>query len=579
MQALDQYTRLLVFVRPYLGSLVFAVIAMIIVAASSAAVPVLVEPVMDKIFVARDRDMLLPIALGIVGLFSVKGIAGYVQGYIMGRVGHRVIADVRSELTASMLRQDLAFLDQTPSGEIVSRITYDTSLVQGAVTRALTGFFQHILTIVGLVGVVFYQNWRLASIAILVFPVAVWPLAKFGRMIRGYSKQSQEQMSTLNALLYESFTGIRVVKIFTMENALSQRIGTEITRLFETYRRAVRTENASHPVMEWIGSIGVAAVIMLGGRLVIDDVMTTGEFFSFTTAVFLLYDPVRRMNGTWQQIQHGVAAAERIFAWVDARPTIESPVQPNDIAEVRQGIRFEGVSFSYGTDLPDVLHSIDLDIRVGQVVALAGPSGGGKSTLVDLLPRLYDPTAGRISVDGIDIRDMSLPGLRQLIAMVDQQTVLFDDTVRANIRYGRPDATDEEVENAARAAYADQFIQALPNGYETVIGENGVSLSGGQRQRIAIARALLKDAPILILDEATSALDTESEREVQAALEKLMQGRTALVIAHRLSTIRAADRIDVVESGRIIESGRHEDLMRANGLYQRLHQLQSTQGE
>ncbi|RMF16240.1 MAG: ATP-binding cassette domain-containing protein [Candidatus Dadabacteria bacterium] len=568
------YLRLLGFVRPYTGRLIAATAAMLVVAATSSAVPMLVEPVMDRIFVARDESMLGPVALAVIALFSIKGAAWYIQGYMMAVIGHRIIADLRHRLFDRLLEQDISFFTRTSSGEIVSRITFDTTQVQQAVTRALTGTFQHIATIAGLAVVLFVQNWKLASIAIIVFPVAVWPLSRFGRAIRRYSRQTQEQMGTLSALLFEVVSGIRVVRVFRIEGPLRETVGKEVDAVSNTLIRSQRVSAASHPIMEWIGAVGIGAVLWLGGRLVIDGTVTTGQFFAFFSAVFLMYDPVKRLNGTWQQIQQGVAAAERIFDWIDEEPRVRSegatPLPPAQ--DGGRSLRFEQVRFAYADE--PVLCDIDFAVPAGSTTALVGPSGAGKSTIADLIARFYDPTDGRILLDGIDLRTLPLDLLRDQIAMVDQQTVLFDTTVARNIEFGRPGATRDQIVAAARAANAHAFIEQLPDGYDTVIGENGVTLSGGQRQRLAIARAIIKDAPLLILDEATSALDTESEREVQAALDRLMAGRTAVVIAHRLSTIRDADQIVVIDNGRIVETGVHDELLARNGLYARLWQMQ-----
>lgn len=569
------YLRLLGFVKPYQAQVIIASLAMLVVAAASSGVPLLVEPVMDKIFVAKDRSMLLPIALGIVALFTIKGLAWYIQGALMGRVGHQIIANLRKQLLWRVLEQDLSFFHKTASGEIVSRITFDTTQVQNAVTRALTGAFQHIATILGLAAVLFYQNWKLAAVAFVIFPLAVYPLWRFGKLIRNYSRRTQEKMGLLNALLYETVSGIRVVKIFRIEHELQRMVAKEIDQVFDALNKSTRIESASHPVMEWIGALGIGAVILAGGHFVIDGVVTTGEFFGFTSAVFLMYDPVRRMNGTWQQVQQGVAAAERIFAWLDQRPSVVARGNKTLPPSQERRLDFRSVSFCYNVGGPMVLSGINLTIAPGKTIAIVGPSGAGKSTLADLVARFYDPSEGGIYIDGIDIRDLPIELVREQIAMVDQQTVLFDATVAANIGYGRPGATMNEIQAAAQAANAADFIQNLPEGFNTMIGENGVTLSGGQRQRIAIARAILKNAPILILDEATSALDTQSERELQAALETLLAGRTALVIAHRLSTIKNADEIIVLEQGRIKERGNHQILLAQQGLYYQLWRMQS----
>jgi len=574
---MNLYRRLLHFVKPYWTRLAGAMVCMLFVSAATAGSAFLVKPVLDDVFFKKDLTMLKLIPLAIVALFLLKGFFDYGQSYLMSYVGQRIIADLREKIYSHLQSLSLSFFTRNPTGVLMSRITNDVSLVQGAVTDAVTGLLKDFFTIIGLVAVIFYRDWSLAIVALVVFPLAVYPIVNFGRKLRSYSFRSQSTMGDISSILMETISGNRIVKAFNMEDYESKRFARENRNLLEIILKSVRVRAISHPLMETLGGLGIAFIVFYGGYNVIKGVATPGTFFSFLAALLMLYEPVKRLSGINNTIQQGLAAASRIFEVLDTVPEIHSKPDSKVLSSVSKGIEFENVSFKYEEDW--VLKNINLRIKTGEVVAFVGSSGGGKTTLVNLLPRFYDVTAGRVLIDGWDIRDLTVGSLRSMVGMVTQQTILFNDTVRNNIAYGKIDQPFEEIIKAAEAAYAHKFIENLPKGYDTVIGEQGVKLSGGERQRLSIARALLKNAPILILDEATSSLDSESEIEVQKALEYLMQGRTTLVIAHRLSTIRRADRIVVISNGMVVEEGSHEELLERGGEYKKLYLLQFIDGD
>ncbi len=566
------YRRLLQFIKPYWTRLAGAMVCMLFVSAATSATAYLVKPVLDDIFFQRDLDRLKLLPLVIVGLFVFKGIFDYGQAYLMSYVGQRIIADLREKIYNHLQSLSLSFFTRNPTGVLMSRITNDVTLIQGAVTDAVTGLLKDFFTIIGLVGVIFYTDWKLAIAAVVVFPLAIYPIVNFGRKLRSYSARSQTTMGDISTILLETISGSRIVKAFNMEDYERKRFAKENRRLLGIIMKSVRVRAISHPLMETLGGLGIAFIVFYGGYNVIKGVSTPGTFFSFLAALLMLYEPVKRLSGVNNAIQQGLAAASRIFEVLDTVPEIRSKPGAKVLSSVPKGIEYQNVSFKYEEDW--VLKNINFHIKAGEMVAFVGASGGGKTTLVNLLPRFYDVSSGRVLIDGWDIRDVTVGSLRGMIGIVTQQTILFNDTVKNNIAYGKIDQPFEEIVKAAQAAYAHGFIQNLPRGYDTIIGEQGVKLSGGERQRISIARALLKNAPILILDEATSSLDSESEIEVQKALEFLMQGRTTLVIAHRLSTIRKADRIVVINNGIIVEEGTHEELLEKEGEYRRLYLLQ-----
>jgi subfamily B ATP-binding cassette protein MsbA len=566
------YLRLLRLVKPHTPRFILAMLCMAVVGAATAAAAYLVKPAMDDIFLDRNEGMLILIPLAVIALYLLKGLCNYGQTVLMSHIGFRIVTDLRNDLYRHILRQPLSFFTKHPTGILISRVTNDVTYLQGAVSEAVTSLLKDSFTLVGLVFVIFWRDWKLAIIASLVFPLAVWPIAQFGRRMRRIAAESQVSMGDLISLLQETITGNRIVKAFGMEEHENRRFARENERQFRLTMKSVTVRAISSPLMEFLGGLGIAAIIFWGGYQVIEGTSTPGTFFSFLAALLMLYEPVKRLTNVNNTIQQGLAGAERIFQVLDTEPGIRNRPGAAELPPIREGISIEGVTFRYEED--PVLRDVSLKIRAGEAVAFVGMSGGGKTTLVNLIPRFYDVSEGRVAIDGTDIRDVTLESLRAQIGIVTQQTILFNDTVRGNIAYGDVRRSDEDVVRAAMAANAHDFIQRLPQGYDTVIGEQGVKLSGGERQRISIARALLKDAPILILDEATSSLDTESEIEVQDALEKLMRGRTTLVIAHRLSTIRNADRIVALVDGRIVEEGTHESLLEKKGEYFKLHNLQ-----
>ena len=561
------------FMRPHVRRILFAFLLMGLAAASTAGRAWLMEPVLDRIFVAREGSLLLLIAGGALALALVKGLADYGEAVLMTRVGQRVIADVQIALFARLMRADLAYFHAHPSGTLISRFTSDAALLRGAAANVLVGIGKDAVTVVFLVGVMFYQDWLLALVSFFVFPLAIRPIVAIGRRIRRVTANAQAEIGEFTTLLSQTFQGARHVKAYGMEQYEEQRAGGLIERLFALIDRGTRTRSRASPMMEALGGTAIAVVILYGGHQVISGARTPGALFSFITALLLAYQPLKSLANLNASLQEGLAAAQRIFEVLDVEPTIRDMAGARPLHIAGGEIRFDKVRFGYVPGAA-AIDGLSLTIPAGHTVALVGPSGAGKSTMLNLIPRFFDTDSGRIAIDGQDVRNVTIASLRGAIALVAQEVSLFDDTVRANIAYGRFGASLAEIEDVARAAAADAFIRELPQGYDTMVGEHGVRLSGGQRQRIAIARAMLKNAPILLLDEATSALDNESERQVQRALNTLIRGRTTLVIAHRLSTIQGADLICVVDRGRIVETGRHSELLARGGLYARLYAMQ-----
>jgi len=565
------YLRLLRYVRPYKGKLVISTLAMIGVAAMTALSALIIKNVLDDVFIAGDRRMLLLIPAAIIVIYIFKGIFRYVRTYVMSSAGLKMVQDIRNELYEHLHRLSMSFFTETPTGILMSRVTYDVNMMQRAITDALVGVFRDVFTILGLAGVVFYRNTELALISLVGFPLAFYPLVRFGKRMKKASRRSQEQMGALSKLMQERISGAGLIKASGTEDAELDEFKRENEKLVRSFLKIERVKALSNPVMEFIGAASVSFIIWIGGLTVINGKMTVGEFFSFLAALMLLYEPVKHLTSVNNVIQQGLAAAERVFDILDISPEIADAPDAVDIPQSSGHIAFSNVSFRYGKEW--VLKDIDLDITPGTKLAIVGTSGGGKTTLVNLIPRFYDVSEGKITIDGYDVRGITQKSLRKQISIVSQEVVLFNDTIGNNICYGMNDVSESDLEEALRAAYALDFVKSLPEGYDTVIGERGARLSGGQRQRISIARALLKNSPILILDEATSSLDTESEHLVQKALGNLVRGRTTLTIAHRISTVKDADIIVVISQGRILESGQHEELISLGGEYFRLYSL------
>ena len=533
----------------------------------------MVKPLLDEIFFNKDRTMLMLVPLAIMGIFLVKGLFYYTYNYLLEKVGQSVIRDLRNILYTHIQSLPLSFFQKKPTGELISRIISDVALIQGAVSGVLVGILKDTCQVFFLIGVIFYQNWRMATISMILLPLVVYPIINFGRRHRRLSRSSQQTTAQVSNILYETIIGTRIVKAFGMEKYEIGRFAETLDKLFRIVMRNTRINAISHPLMELLGGVGISLVVWYGGSQVLQGKSTPGTFFSFLTALIMIYEPIKGVSKINNTLQQGIAAAERVFDILDIESEVVEKKDAVELPPVKDIIEFKDIRFQYEENA-EILKGINLRVKTGEVLAIVGSSGGGKTTLVNLIPRFYDVTSGSLTIDGKDIRNVTLKSLRSQIGMVTQQTILFNDTVRNNIAYGSTEAKMEQVREAARAAHALNFIQHLPKGFDTIIGESGARLSGGERQRISIARAILRNAPILILDEATSSLDTESEREVQQAIENLVQSRTTFVIAHRLSTIRNADRIIVVQEGMIVEEGTHETLLPLGGVYKKLYDMQ-----
>jgi len=552
-------------------------VCMMIIALATSATAFLVKPALDDIFLNKDSRMLTLIPVVIIIIYLLRGIGMYGHAYLMNYVGESVIRRLRNSLYDHIQDLPISFFHKEKTGALMSRITNDVGVIKGMVSTAVTGALKDTFTILGLTIVIFYRDWKMALFAFIVLPIAFIPVVKFGRRVRKISTGCQEMIADLSSFLHETFAGNKIVKTFGMESYEKKRFHEKTLNLFKLEMKAVIAKSLSSPIMEFLGGLGIAFIIWYGGSKVISGTSTPGTFFSFMAAVLMLYDPVKKLSGLNNAIQQGLAASDRVFDIIDKKSEIAEDHNPVEIRLNPHRVIFDNVFFKYDEEM--VLKNISLDVKAGEILALVGMSGGGKTSLVNLIPRFYDVSRGAILVDGIDIRKASISSLRKQIAIVTQEPILFNDTIRDNIAYGNQNATDEDIERTAKDAYAYNFIQGFPDKFDTKIGELGSRLSGGEKQRICIARALLKNAPILILDEATSSLDTESEILVQKALENLMKGRTTFVIAHRLSTIGYANRIVVIINGLIVEEGKHEELLDLKGEYCKLYQSQFRNGD
>lgn len=560
------------YLRPYMKTLVWALLFMILSAAMTALFAKMIEPILDRVLVAQNSSLVVPMGTAVFCIFLANGVAGYLHTVLMNKIGQNIVADIQRDLFTSFVGLDLRFFQNNPSGQLVSRVVNDVNVVRNAVTTALTGIGKNLITLLFLMALMVWQDWKLAIIAICVFPPVGIFVGWVGKRLRKLSGTVQNELAQLSDTLTQIFQGIRQVKAYGMESYERQRAGYVIERVKKLTVKSITVGTLSTPFNEMLIGLALAGIVIYGGTQVVDNNLTIGELMSFIAAFTLAYEPVKKLAKLNNTLQTGLGAAERVFDMLDKQAEIKDKSDAVALDVKKPAIAFDKVVFGYDDgDDTNALEHVSFKAPAGKVTALVGPSGSGKSTAMNMVLRFYDVQDGKITVGGHDIRDITMKSLRDHIALVSQDITIFDDSVQANIAYGRPDATHEEIVAAAKNAAAHEFIENLPQQYATRLGEDGTKLSGGQKQRIAIARAMLKDAPILLLDEATSALDNESERAIQASLETLQKGRTTLVIAHRLSTVQGADQIIVLDKGKVVEQGKHDELMAKGGTYARMY--------
>ena len=569
---MNVFLRLLEHARPYRARLLAALAAMVLYGAASAGVAALIQPIFDEVLPSREN--LVPIAAAILGVYLVKGVAAYLSGYLMTDVGQRVVRDIRNVLFRHILGQSVAFFSDQTTGRLMSRITNDVGQIQRVVSETIGDLTRESLSLLAFGALLFYYDARLAILCLTGAPLVIYPLVRLGQRVRRSARRSQEALEQMSHVSAEAISGHRIVKAFGAEEIENQKFERASQHLYRTNMRVTGILSVLPPLMEFIGGLAFVGALVYGSREIASGRLSPGEFTAFIAALFMMYAPARKLSRVNADFQQAMAAGERIFAVLDSHNEVQERAGAHDLPPFTHRIEFRDVRFTYHASTRPTLDGVSFSVPAGHMLAIVGRSGAGKTTLVNLLPRFYDVTGGGLLIDGQDVRDVTLSSLRSQIAIVTQETVLFDDTIAANIAYGRRGATPEQIETAARASHAHEFISLLDRGYDTVIGERGQRLSGGQRQRIAIARAILRDSPMLILDEATSSLDSESEMLVQDALFNLMKNRTSFVIAHRLSTVRRADTVVVIERGRVVESGTHDALLATGGTYARLYEMQ-----
>ncbi|MCL0061777.1 ABC transporter transmembrane domain-containing protein [Thermodesulfovibrionales bacterium] len=565
------FKRMILLVKPYWSRLTLVAILSLIVSGMTGALAWLVKPALDEVFLGKDTTLLIILPIAVLGLFVARGCLAFFQAYLMLSVGAKVVRDIRNALYGHLLFLPINEFKKESSGAMLSRAINDAGQLQQFLAQAVKDMFISGTTVIVLIGVAFYMRWDLALIAIVVLPFAFYSVKRVGIRLKNVSTEAQKKISLITEFFSETISGIKMVKVFGKEGVLNKLFMKRNRSYYQELMRATRLTGLTTLIMEVIGGFGIASVLWYGGWLVIQGIITPGQFFAFLTAIFMVYAPAKRLAAAHNSIQQSKASLERIDELLDKEVETNGK---GHMGPLRDQIEFRKVSFSYPGSKRDVLSNLSFSVKKGEIVAIVGRSGAGKTTLVDLIPRFYDPRDGAIYINGVNIADVSLQSLRQQIGLVSQDVILFNDTVRANIVFGSPDVFDGHIINAAKAAYANDFILELPEGYDTIIGEGGVLISGGQRQRISIARAILKNPSILILDEATSALDAESEMMVQMAIDALIRDRTTFVIAHRLSTVKNADRIIVLENGSVVEIGVHDELLKTGGIYKKLYDLQ-----